>query len=63
MLHSSRRVRVEVEGVVLAVTDRPVLLYETGLPTRTYFSPLDVRVDLLRPSSLRTSVASAFGLA
>ena len=34
-VHSSRQVRVEVEGQVIAESSRPVLLYETGLPTPT----------------------------
>jgi len=46
-VHSSRQVRVEVDGQVVADTDRPVLLYETGLPTRYYIPKLDVRADLL----------------
>ena len=33
-VHSSRHVRVEVDGQVVAETNRPVLLFETGLPTR-----------------------------
>src|SRR5947208_9234462 len=37
---SSRHVRVEKDGQLLAETDRPVLLYETGLPTR-YYLPLE----------------------
>jgi uncharacterized protein (DUF427 family) len=46
-VHSSRHVRVEVDGQVVAETKRPVLLYETGLPTRYYIPKLDVRMDLL----------------
>jgi uncharacterized protein (DUF427 family) len=49
-LPSSRRVVVEVDGVVVADTVRPVFLYETRLPRRTYIPKLDVRMDLLRPS-------------
>ena len=33
-VHSSRHVRVEVDGQAVAETNRPVLLFETGLPTR-----------------------------
>lgn len=54
-LPSSRRVRVEADGVVLADTDRPVLLFETGLPTRHYLPSEDVRTDLLTPIELRTT--------
>ena len=46
-VHSSRHVRVEVQGQVVAETTRPVVLYETGLPTRYYIPKLDVRMDLL----------------
>ncbi len=53
-VHSSRHVRVEVDGQVIAETNRPVLLYETGLPTRYYIPKLDVRMDLLEPTSTIT---------
>ncbi|XVU23503.1 DUF427 domain-containing protein [Actinoplanes sp. CA-054009] len=35
-LRSTRTVRVELDGVVLAESSSPVLLFETGLPTRYY---------------------------
>lgn len=54
-LPSSRTVRIEVDGTVLAETDHPVLLFETGLPTRHYLPSEDVRLDLLTPIDLRTS--------
>jgi uncharacterized protein (DUF427 family) len=47
---SSRRVRVELDGVVLAETDRPVLLLETDLPTRYYIPRADVHFEALEPS-------------
>lgn len=50
-VHSSRHVRVEIGGVVVAETRRPVLLFETGLPTRYYIPKQDVRMDLLQPTS------------
>lgn len=50
ILAGSRRVRIEVDGVVLAESDRPTLLFETGLPVRTYLPKTDVRFDLLEPS-------------
>jgi uncharacterized protein (DUF427 family) len=46
-VHSSRHVRIEVDGQVVAETNRPVVLYETGLPTRYYIPKLDVRMELL----------------
>jgi uncharacterized protein (DUF427 family) len=51
---SSRRVVVSVGGSVLAECDRPLLLFETGLPTRYYLAGDDVRWDLLEPSARRT---------
>jgi uncharacterized protein (DUF427 family) len=53
-VHSSRPVRVEVDGQVVADTRRPVLLYETGLPTRYYIPKLDVRMDLLEATDTVT---------
>jgi uncharacterized protein (DUF427 family) len=53
-VHSSRKVRVEVEGTVVAETTRPVVLFETGLPTRYYIPKLDVRMDLLEPTDTVT---------
>jgi uncharacterized protein (DUF427 family) len=54
ILASSRHVRVELDGVTLAETRRPTILFETGLSPRYYFPPADVRTELLRPSTRRT---------
>jgi uncharacterized protein (DUF427 family) len=54
-LRSSRRVRVEIDGVVLAETDHPTVLFETGLPPRYYLPKVDVRMDLLEPTETETS--------
>lgn len=54
ILASSRHVRVEVGGIVVADSHTPRLLFETGLPTRYYMPLTDVRLDLLRPSSSET---------
>jgi uncharacterized protein (DUF427 family) len=48
------RVRVRVGDVTVADSRRPVVLEETGLPTRYYLPPEDVRTDLLRPTSSTT---------
>ena len=40
---SSRPLRVELAGVVLAESPAPVMLFETGLPTRYYVEKPDVR--------------------
>lgn len=44
-------VEVEIDGVTVAESDRPVLLEETGLPTRYYLPQEHVRTELLRPTS------------
>jgi uncharacterized protein (DUF427 family) len=54
---SSRAIRVELDGVVLAESTRPLLLFETWLPTRSYLPAADVRTDLLRPSTTRSRCA------
>jgi uncharacterized protein (DUF427 family) len=51
---SSRHVEVEHEGQSLADCRRPLLLFETGLPVRSYLPREDVRLDLLEPSPTRT---------
>ncbi|GIF76568.1 DUF427 domain-containing protein [Asanoa siamensis] len=43
---SSRHVRIEDGGVLLAETSRPVLVYETNLPVRFYLPREDVVADL-----------------
>jgi uncharacterized protein (DUF427 family) len=54
VLRSSRHVRVVVLGQTVAETRRPSLLFETGLPVRTYVPRADVLMDLLVPSDTRT---------
>lgn len=48
---SSRSVRVESDGVLLAESRRPLLLFETSLPVRYYLPAADVRVELLRSTT------------
>jgi uncharacterized protein (DUF427 family) len=55
VLRSSRHVRVELDGEVVADTHRPLLLVETGLPSRWYVPRADVRFDLLRPTETSTT--------
>jgi len=50
VLSSSRHIQVKLNGEIVADSTRPWLLFETGLPTRYYLPPLDVRLDLLRKS-------------
>lgn len=54
VLRSSRHVRVEIDGVVVAESSQPTLLFETGLPVRYYLPRADVRMDLLEPSPAAT---------
>src|SRR6201984_3677493 len=54
LLASSRHVRVEVDGVAVAESRQPRILFETGLPPRYYIPLTDVRMDLLRPSETVT---------
>src|SRR5215813_466240 len=57
ILHSSRHVEVEVNGVKIADTHRPTMLFETRLPARYYIPKLDVRMDLLIPTDTVTGCA------
>jgi uncharacterized protein (DUF427 family) len=54
ILQSSRHVRIEIDGVTVAETSSPRLLFETGLPTRYYLPKTAVRMDLLEPSDTVT---------
>ncbi|WP_432843119.1 DUF427 domain-containing protein [Dactylosporangium sp. CA-092794] len=54
ILASSRRVRVELDGVVVAESGAPRLLFETGLPVRYYLPKPHVRMDLLEHTDSST---------
>jgi uncharacterized protein (DUF427 family) len=56
VLRSSRHVRVELDGQVLAESQRPMLLFETLLPVRFYLPREDVVVRL-KPSDTVTYCA------
>jgi uncharacterized protein (DUF427 family) len=47
-------VRVEVDGVTVAESTSPRLLFETGLPVRYYLPKTHVRMDLLVPTDSLT---------
>lgn len=47
---SDRHVEVIVDGETIAESDRPVMLFETGLPPRFYLPLEDVRSELLQDS-------------
>ena len=54
VLQSSRHVRVKVGGEVVAETQRPKVLFETGLPPRYYMPREDVRMELIEESEKTT---------
>ena len=51
---STRRVRVSVGDQTIAETGRALFLFETGLPTRFYIPPADVRMEFLTPSPTKS---------
>jgi uncharacterized protein (DUF427 family) len=54
ILPSSRHVRIEVDGVTVAESNKPTLLFETGLPARYYLPKSHVSMDLLIPTESET---------
>ena len=54
ILASTRRIQVSVDGVELADSSHPHILFETGLPPRYYLPLADLHTELLVPSE-RTS--------
>jgi len=62
ILPTSRHATVIVGGLIIAESRHPMFLYETGLPRRTYFPKLDVRMDLLVPTD-KTSMCPYKGTA
>jgi uncharacterized protein (DUF427 family) len=54
ILASSRHVQVVVDGVTVADSHQPRILFETGLPPRFYVPLTDVRLELLTPSATET---------
>jgi uncharacterized protein (DUF427 family) len=54
ILGSTRHIRIEVDGVTIADSTQPRILFETGLPPRYYIPLTDVRLDLLLPSATET---------
>jgi uncharacterized protein (DUF427 family) len=49
-LPSKRHVRVVINGITVADTHRPHLVFETNHPVRYYIPQADVRMDLLLPT-------------
>jgi uncharacterized protein (DUF427 family) len=54
-LRSTRHVRIELDGALLAESSSPVLLFETGLPTRYYFNRTEVSFGHLVPTKTVTA--------
>jgi uncharacterized protein (DUF427 family) len=54
VLNSSRHVKVMVGSDVVAETRRPRLVFETSLPARYYIPRVDIRMDLLEPTTTVT---------
>lgn len=59
---SARRVRILLGDEVIAESDTPAALFETGIPARWYLPPTAIRPELLRPSET-TSVCPYKGTA
>ncbi len=51
---SSRRVKITSDGTVVARSERPKLLFETGMPARVYVPRADVAAGVLAPADKRT---------
>ena len=54
-LRSTRHVRVELDGTVVAESASPVLVFETGLPTRYYLNRTEVDFTHLAPTDTVTA--------
>jgi uncharacterized protein (DUF427 family) len=54
-LRSTRTVRIELDGVVLAESASPVMVFETGLPTRYYLDRTAVHFEHLEPADTVTA--------
>jgi len=54
---TTRRVRISIDGEVVAESTRAVALFESGLPPRFYLPAEDVRMGLLEPSETKTRCA------
>lgn len=53
---SSRRAVVRRDGDVIADSSRPILIFETGLPTRVYVPPADVRPGAVSSGSGKRTI-------
>lgn len=54
VMPSSRHIQILMDGVAVADSRNPRILFETGHPVRYYLPKADVRMDLLEPSDRHT---------
>ena len=54
ILHSTRNVKISIDGVTLADSSTPLFLLETTLRTRHYLPPTSIRWEFLRRSDTRS---------
>ncbi|HZC53297.1 MAG TPA: DUF427 domain-containing protein, partial [Mycobacterium sp.] len=54
-LRSTRTVRIELDALVLAESSSPVMVFETGLPTRFYLNPTEINFQHLLASGTVTA--------
>jgi uncharacterized protein (DUF427 family) len=54
-LRSTRKVRVELDGTVVAESSSPVMLFETGLPTRFYLNRTEIDFTRLEHTATATA--------
>jgi uncharacterized protein (DUF427 family) len=52
---AGQRVEITLGGEKLAVSDRALVLRETGLPARYYIPAQDVHTELLQPTARQTT--------
>jgi len=53
-LRSTRQVRIELDGFLLGESSSPVMVFETGLPTRYYLNRTEINFDHLVPTDTVT---------
>jgi uncharacterized protein (DUF427 family) len=53
-LQSSRHIQVVIDGVTVADSKRPVIVFETGTPVRYYLPKEDIQLALLQETDLQT---------
>ncbi|MGG3571928.1 DUF427 domain-containing protein [Bacillus gobiensis] len=53
-IKSSRHIQIVLNDITLADSNRPVIVFETGVPVRYYIPEEDVRTDVLKQTNLVT---------